>query len=231
MSQTFFTSGITPTWIYRQESDKAEAIQMFHEAENWVNLLDDTTVEETSEDWKIIPIYALDPEKEAKWKQDRLWMIDPMDGILGDDAMPALCASCNGVFWGDEMISIRKTILRLRNKHNHSINGMLGNIWEEVEGSIVRKIRVNRICKKCFRVSVESRMNPWSSDYGDSLNIPAAQLQLPFNQMPTNFPNLSSSAPLPGNNSNNVLVSSTGTITCSGMAPPPGGWKVSYSDV
>jgi len=210
MSQAFYVSGITPTWIYKQDSDKAEAIQMFFESESWINISDDTDIEDTSEDWKIIPLYVLDPKEEFEWKQDRLWMIDPLDGMLGDDSMPALCSSCNGIFWGDEMISMRKTIHRLRNKHNRSINGMLGNIWQEVEGSVIRKLRLNRICKKCFKVSSEARANPWISNYGNHIHIPANvinQQQLPFNS--------SSSTSYPP------------TALCSGMVQP--NWQISYS--
>jgi hypothetical protein len=213
-------SGIaTFDWMRTRLNDKAEAAQMYLEAEGWVLVDGDTQEEDTSEDWKITPMGVVDPEEQDAWKQKRLWMTDPMDGMIGDDAMPALCASCNGVFWGDEMVSMRKTIDRLRNKHGHSINGMLGNIWEEVEDNIVRKIRTQRMCRKCFLVGVEARANPWNHNYGDHISIPAAQIQnqpaLPFNQVSSTYP------PLNGNNINPIS-------TCSGM-PQPGSYTITYS--
>ena len=164
--------------------DKAEAEQMYLEAEEWVVVDDDTEPEDNSQDWKIRPIDVVDPALQLQWKEDRLWMTDPMDGMLGDDAMPALCGGCNGMFWGDDMISIRKTIDRLRNKHNHNINGILGNVWAEVEDNIIAKLRLNRLCKKCYKVSMEARANPWNNGHSkDNIKTPAQQMQLPFNHI------------------------------------------------
>ena len=209
------------SWIDETSTttDKAEAEQLYLEADGWLILAEtadeDAKViapEDTSEDWKIVPMEVVDPALAGEWKQQRLWMMDPMDQALGDDAMPALCGSCHGVFWGDQMMSIAKTISRLRSKHNGSINGMLGNVWEETEPNIVKKLRANRMCKKCFKVSVEARANPWrdNSDY-----------TIPYQ------PNLLTPPNIIGGNTS----ISPGTVTVSsGMAPPPGGWNISYSD-
>ena len=219
MSQSFTTlafSGITsPDWQLNELSVKAEAEQLYIEAESWlmvdVNFDNDSDEEDTSQDWSIRPVDVVDPNLQRQWKKDRLWMMDPTDGMLGDDAMPALCGGCDGVFWGDEMISIRKTIDKLRNKHGKSING-LGNVWEEVESSIVEKLRANRMCKKCYKVSVEARANPWNSTSSYASNPPAQQ-HLPFPQIG------SIAQPLSNNN----------VCTASGMAPPSGRWEVSYT--
>lgn len=160
-------------------TDKAEAQQMYLEAATWLIVDDHDAIEDTSEDWKIQPMGVVDPALQDEWKQARLWMMDPMDGALGDDAMPALCCSCNGVFWGDEMIPVAKTILRLRDKHNRSVVGIMGNIWEETERNVLKKLRANRICKKCQIVSIETRANPWQES---SYNI-AGQQNLRFNNI------------------------------------------------
>jgi len=221
MNSNLVTSGIMTSWNWMRtkHNDKAEAAQMYLEAEGWILVDGNAEPDDTSEDWKIKPFDTIDPHEQDDWKQKRLWMTDPMDGMLGDDAMPSLCASCNGVFWGDEMVSVRKTIDRLRNKHGHSIGGLLGNVWEEVEDNIIKKIRTQRMCKKCFLVGVEARANPWNYNYGDSIQIPAAQINapaqmnLPFSQVSTTYPPL---------NGNSPYVS-----ICSGM-PQPGDYNITY---
>ena len=237
--QSMVVSGISSSynfnWIDESSTltDKAEAEQLYLEAENWLIIGESAgetgkilQPENDSEDWKIMPMEVIDPALAGEWKRQRLWMMDHMDQALGDDAMPALCGSCHGVFWGDQMMSIAKTVSRLRAKHNGSINGMLGNIWEETEPNIVKKLRANRMCKKCYKVSVEARANPWRDNTSD-YTVPY-QPNLPFVQPPSILNGNSSISPgsstiAPGGP---VVVP---TVTASGMAPPPGGWNISYS--
>jgi len=214
------------SWIDETSTmtDKAEAAQMYMEAAGWLQIDEAGNLpepEDTSEDWKITPMSVVDPALHDEWKKARLWMMDPLDDALGDDSMPALCSSCNGVYWGDQMMSIVTTIMRLRAKHDGSINGMLGNVWEETEPNVLNKLRANRMCKKCYTVSMEARANPWreSSDHTSPY-----QQNLPFVQSPTIIGGSSSITP----DNSNVVVP-TVTVSASGMAPPPGGWNISYS--
>jgi len=211
-------SGISSNfdWLKAQLNDKAEATQMYVEAEGWALVDGDTPKEDTSQDWQIKPFDTVDPDDQGAWKDKRLWMTDHMDGMIGDDAMPSLCSSCNGVFWGDEMVSIRKTVHRLCNKHSNSINSVIGSVWKEVEDNIINKLRSQRICKKCFLVGMESRANPWDYNYDESIYIPAQQ-QLPFNGSSSISPSHSS-----------ITVP---TCTASGMAISSDEWTVSYTDM
>jgi hypothetical protein len=212
------TSGISLnnfTFTGSAMTDKAEAIQLYIEAASWIMVDVTNEAEDTSEDWKIIPMHVIDPKLQEQWKKERLWMMDPMDVALGDDAMPALCGSCDGVFWGDQMVSVAKTIIRLRVKHSDPMSSFAANIWKETEPNIVNKLRANRICKKCYTVSVEACVNPWRFDYSDPIQVPSQQ-SLPFNNVPSSFQQFNATNP--------------NMVGCSGMAPPPGGWNINYTN-
>lgn len=188
-------------------NDKAEAQQLYIEAASWLIVDQQDKLDDTSEDWKIQPMGVVDPSLQQEWKQKRLWMMDPLDDALGDDAMPALCSSCNGIFWGDEMMSVAKTILRLRDKHDRSVVGMMGNIWDETERNVLKKLRANRICKKCYHVAVETQANAWQQDPYNSIEIPIIQPSLPLTPGNISISPSSSSNPFP-NMSQTVIFSS-----------------------
>lgn len=132
-----------------------EVSKLYDEASNWVEI-SNPEPRDTSEDWKIKPLYVIDPALHRQWNTDRTWLLDPMDAMIGDDAMPAHCIECNGVYWGEDMISVRSTINKLRQKHSATLKG-IGSIWDESEDSIIEKLRNNRFCKKCFNTAKHTR--------------------------------------------------------------------------
>ena len=170
--------------------DQAEASQIFFDAMTWIDVENEFKPEDSSQDWKIKSIGALDPELKREWNHQRLWMMDPMDGILGDDAMPAACMACHGKFWGEDMVSIRLTIYRLRKRYGQPTHSIVLNVWNEVEKAVVRKLRANRICKKCFNHEQKVRANPWQIPTYEKPASPL-QLPLPFSNIPSHFPNMS----------------------------------------
>jgi len=211
------TSGTTPDWGTQKISDASEAAQIFYDAHAWIDVEGEFKPTDSNNIWKIVPLSVVDPECKEEWNAQRLWMMNPMDGILGDDAMPAICMGCHGKFWGDDMVSIRLTVSRLRKRYNSPGHPVVVDVWNEVEAAVIAKIRANRLCKKCFSHECTVRANPWQVP---SYNRPSTmQPPLPFQHIPTNFPNMShTTTPTNGKHGFTTNVSS------SGLAPPEGGW-------
>jgi len=170
----------------------ADAQELYCEAESYALLLPDSEDETTELDdsWSYVPMNTVNPAYEDEWQKDRLWMMDHMDPMLGADAMPALCSNCHGVFWGDEMMSIRATVSRLREGHSRTINGLLGATWEGTADYTIRQLCENRICKKCYKLVIEVRSNPWHSrDQGYNVHSGGVQ-HTQIQQIPFSFPNM-----------------------------------------
>ena len=144
-----------------EPSPAEEAHGLYSDAEAWA--ITQGYPEDLSEAWKIMPMDVVDPALEEEWKAQRLWMLDPLDDVTGDDAMPALCGTCHGVYWGDEMMSLSKAIRCLHDRHHQALQGSLGSIWGEAKAGMIEKMRNNRICKKCYQIRNHQTGLPWTN--------------------------------------------------------------------
>lgn len=144
-------------------AETEDAQSLLIEAYEWIDLLDEEHNKgpDLTDSWQIRPFDVANPDEAVQWNKDRLWLMDPYDGILGDDAMPGRCAGCDGVYWGEDLMSVRAAINKLRKKNDTQIS-MFGNIWDEAEPHILEKLRRHRYCKKCFKVTLKTKRNQWS---------------------------------------------------------------------
>ena len=149
--------------VYPAKYDsRAETHSLLLEAYEYIEI-SETSKMDLSESWKINSIGACDPEHHDQWNKDRLWMLDVFDGMLGDDAMPAKCCACDSIYWGEDMMSVRNAVNRLRHKNTQSLTyPFFRNLWDEAEPNIIAKLRQNRFCKKCFRASLILNRNSYT---------------------------------------------------------------------
>ena len=164
---------INATGNWPEPNHVEEAYNHYIDAEAWATV--NGYPEDLSEAWKIMPMDVVDPSLEEEWKAQRLWMTDPLDDITGDDAMPALCSTCHGVYWGDEMMSLTKAIKCLHEKHYQAHPTHFSTLWSEYRDHMIAKMRNNRICKKCYCIRAIVRYQN-----NGTYNLPV-QNALPFN--------------------------------------------------